>query len=197
MLRTTLVPPLALAALLAGCADPAKRPAEEAVQGTEATLSGARADATRYAPEQLKLAEEGLAQAKAAYAKGDFKGALASGQEALAKAKGAAATATARREGLGRDFAMAGAQLPQVFELIQGQLATLAAAKKLPKGVTPAKLAAARDELATISRTLDEATAKATAGDLPAAVELARPLRARTLSLAASIGLELGGARAR
>jgi hypothetical protein len=197
MLRTKLVPPLALLALLAGCADPAKRPAEEAVQGTEATLAGARADAARYAPEQLKAAEEGLAEAKAAYAKGDFKGALAGGQQALAKAKAAAAAATARREGLGRDFAMAGAQLPQVFEVIQGQLATLATAKKLPKGVTPAKLAAARDDLAAITKALDEATAKATAGDLPAALEQARPLRARTLALASSIGLELGGARSR
>jgi len=197
MLRTKLVPPLALVALLAGCADPAKRPAEEAFQGSEAALAGARVDAARYAPEQLKVAEEGLAQAKAAYAKGDFKGALAGGQEALAKAKAVAATATARREGLGRDFAMAGAQLPQVFEVIQGQLATLATAKRLPKGVTPARLAAAREELSTITRTLADATAKATAGDLPAAVELARPLRARTLALAASLGLELGGARTR
>jgi hypothetical protein len=193
MLRTKLVPPLALLALLAGCADPAKRAAEEAIQGTEATLAAARADAAKFAPELLKPVDEGLATARETFAKGDFSAALAAARELPAKAKAVASTAAARREDLNHDFAAAGAQLPQLFEVIRNQLDALAAAKKLPKGMTPATLAKAREELAAVGKALDEATAKAVAGEVADAVRLARPLRARSLALAAAVGLELGG----
>lgn len=197
MPRTSPVPTLALLALLAGCADPAKRQAEEAIQATEATLAASRADAARYVPAQLAPVDEGLARAKAAHAKGDFKGALAAAAGLPASAKTVAAAAADRREGLSRDFAMAGAQLPQVLEAIQRRLETLAAAQKLPKGMTPDSLAKARGELAAIARALDEATARAVAGEVADAVTAARPLRGRALALAASVGLDLGGASAK
>lgn len=192
MHRTSLPTTLALLALLAGCTDPARRPAEETIQAAEATLAPVRADAARYAAAQLQAADEALAKAKAGFAKEDFKGALADAKAAAAKAAEAAGAATVRRDDLGRTFSMEVAQLPQLHDLIEGKLGELSAARQLPKGVTKATLAAAAAELAAARQVLGEATAKATAGDLEGAVVLARPLRDRSLAAAWSLGIDLG-----
>ena len=192
MRRTALPSTLALLALLAGCADPAKRPAEEAIKAAEATLAAARPDAARYAATQLQAADEAIAKAKASFAREDFKGALADGQAAKAKASEAVAFATGRRDDYGRNFSMAVAQLPQLHDLIEGKLAELSAAKQLPKGVTKATLASAAEQLAAARKLLGEATAKASSGDIEGAAAAARPLRDTSLAIAWSLGIDLG-----
>lgn len=192
MHRTKLVAPLALAAFLAGCTDAAKRPAEEAIQAAEAKLAEVKADAAKYAADQLKAVEGGLATAKAAAAKGDFKASLAAAKDLPAKAAALAAMVADRKNDENRAFAMATAQLPQYLDGLKGQLEELSAAKKLPKGTTPAAVTAARDELASISGALSEATAKATAGNLPEATALAQPLRARATALAKRVAALAG-----
>ncbi len=194
MPRSPLAVPLALLALLAGCTDPARRPAEEAIQGTEKTLAAARADATLFIPERLKPVDEALARAKDAFGKGDFKGALASAKDLPAQAAQVAALAAARRDDLGRDYSASLAQLPHAFEAIRSRLAELEGQKKLPKGFTPAVIAAAREELAQVTRDAAAAEAKATSGDLTGAAAAAHPVKARTLALAGRLGLSWGTA---
>lgn len=192
MSRTSLLAPLALAALLAGCTDPAKPQAEAAIQAAERTLTGARADAARYAPAELKAADEALAKAKALQAKQEHQAALAAATDASAKASAVAATALGRRQQEERDFAAAVAQLPQLFDLVRGRLAELSAAKKLPKGLTPAALQEARGELDSSTRLLDEVTAQAGAGRMAEAIGAARALRDRSVALAVKLGVPVG-----
>lgn len=197
MHRTALSTTLAILALAAGCADPARRAADETIKAAEATLAPVRADAARYAAAQLQSAEEAVARAKATFAKADYQGALADAKAAATRATEAAAIATSRRDDLGRSYAMAVAQLPQLHDLIEGKLAELSAAKQLPKGVTKATLATAAAELAAARKALEAAGASVAAGDVEGAVALARPLRDRSLAAAWSLGIDLGWRPAR
>lgn len=192
MSRTSLVAPLALLALLAGCTDPAKPQAEAAIQAAERTLSGVRADAAKYVPAELKAADEALAKAKALQAKQDHRAALAAATDASTRASAVATTALGRRQQEERDFSAAVAQLPQLFDLVRGRLAELSAAKKLPKGLTPAAVQAAQGELDASTRLLDEVTAQAGAGRLAEATAAARALRDRSVALAVKLGLPVG-----
>jgi hypothetical protein len=192
MHRTKLVAPLALAALLAGCTDTAKLPAEQAIKAAEATLAGVKADAAKYAADQLKAVEGGLAKAKEAAAKGDFKAALDSAKELPAKATALVATVKDRKDEESRAFAMATAQLPQLLEGLKGQLEGLSAAKKLPAGTTAAAVASAKEELAALVKSMEEATAKATAGSMAEATKLAQPLKDRALALAKRVAALAG-----
>lgn len=192
MSRTKLMAPLALAALLAGCTDSAKLPAEEAIKATEAKVSQLGIEANKYAAEQYKVVQAGLATAKEAYAKGDFKGALAAAKDLPAKAAAVVATVTDRRNEESRAYAMATAQVPQLLEGVKGQLDSLAASKKLPKGTTPAAVAAAKAELGAILKGLEESSAKASAGSLPEATAIARPLRDRSIALSKQVAALAG-----
>lgn len=193
MHRTNLMATLLLAALLAGCTDAAKRPAEEAIASAEAALASVKADAGKYAADQLAAVEGGLAKAKEAVAKGDFKGALATAAELPAKASALVATVRSRKDEEGRGFAVATAQVPQYLDGVQAKLEELAAAKKLPKGTTAAAVADAKAELAAIRKGLEEATAKAAAGSMAEATKLAQPLKERTLALGARVAALAGG----
>jgi hypothetical protein len=186
MFRSKLLAPMAIAAFLAGCTDAAKGPAEQAIQATDATLAAVKADAAKYAGERLEGVERGLATAREAYAKGDFKGALASAKDLPARATALAAAVATRKQEEAREFDVATAQLPQLLEGLRNQLGELKADKRRARK-TDAAVEAARDELGAITRALDEATALATAGKLAEATAAARPLRERSLALASRV----------
>jgi hypothetical protein len=197
MHRTKLVAPLALAAFLAGCTDAAKAPAEEAIKATEAKVAQIRGEAGKYAADQLKAVETGLSAARAAHAKGDFKGALAAAKELPAKAAALATFVADRRNEESRDYAMATAQVPQLLEGLRASLDGLAKAKKLPKGTTPAAVAAAREELDAVVKGLQASSEKASSGDLPAATAMARTLRDRSMKLQERVQALLGAPAAK
>jgi hypothetical protein len=192
MHRTKLMASLALVAFLTACTDAARLPAEEAIKATESTLAGVKEEAGKYAAEQLQAVEGGLAAAKAAAAKGDFKGSLAAARELPAKAAALVATLQARKDAEARGFNAATAQLPQYLEGVRNQLDQLAAAKKLPKGATAADVASAKAELAAVTRGLEEATAKAMSGSMAEATKLATAIRDRSLALGERVAALVG-----
>ena len=65
------LPLVAGALLLTGCGN--KEPATQAVTQAEASLEGMRADAAKFAPEELKATEATLAAMKANLAKSDYR----------------------------------------------------------------------------------------------------------------------------
>ena len=73
---------LAAVLLAVGCANQ-KEPATKAVADAEAALSSIREDASKYAADELKTADDAIASLKGNLEKGDYKAILA-GAPALA-----------------------------------------------------------------------------------------------------------------
>lgn len=197
MLRLKLLAPMALFAILAGCTDAAKLPADTAIKGADTALAAVRAEAAKYVPDQLQAVEDGLARAKDAYAKGDFKGALEAAKELPAKVSALGTAVAAKKDELTKAFKDATGQLPQLLEAIKGRVDILSSAKKLPAGMDAAKLAAAKEGLATVTKGLEDATAKMNAGGLAEAVAAAKPLKDKAMEIAGSIGLTFGDSTAK
>ncbi len=189
MLTAKSIAPMAALALLVACTDANKLPADTAIKGADAALAAVRAEAAKYVPDQLKAVEDGLAMAKDAYAKGDFKGALASAKDLPAKVSALAAAVTAKKDELTKAFKDSTGQLPQLLEAIKSRVDILTSAKKLPKGIDASKLASAKEGLASVTQGLADATAKMSAGSLAEAVAAAKPLKDRAMEIAGSIGL--------
>lgn len=161
-------------ALLAACADSARAPAQAAIQGTEALLAAVRAEAEKYAPEQLKAVDEALAAAKASFSKGEFKAALDGAKELPGKAMALGSAAAVKKAELVKAFQDAAGRIPGQIEAVKARLEELAKARKLPAGLDAATVQAARERLAEASQAWEEATAGMKAGALARAAEAAR-----------------------
>jgi hypothetical protein len=190
MLRIRHLAPAAALALLFACTDAAKMPADAAIKGAESALAGAKAEAMKFVPDQAKAVQDGIDQAKAAFAKGDFKGALAAAKDLPAKAAGLAAAAAAKKDDLTRQFGAATGPVGQLVDAIKSRVDILSQAKKLPAGMDAGKLAAAKDGLAAVTKELEDAKAKMSAGSIAEALAAAAPLKDKAMEIASSIGLK-------
>jgi len=192
MLSTKSLAPMAALAFLVACTDPSKLPADTAIKSADSALAAVRTEAAKYVPDQLKAVEDGLAMAKDAYAKGDFKGALAVAKDLPAKVSALANAVAASKDELTKAFQGSTAQLPKLIEAIESRLGILSGAKKLPAGLDAQKLGAAKEGLATLTGALADATAKLQSGALPEAVAAAKPLQGKAMEIAGAIGLTFG-----
>jgi hypothetical protein len=172
-------------ALLAACADSARGPARAAIQATESILAAVRAEAEKYAPEQLKAVDEALASAKASFSKGEFKAALDGARELPGKAMALGNAAAVKKAELVKAFQDAAARVPGQLDAVKGRLEELAAARKLPAGLDAATLRAARERLAEASKAWEEAAAEMKAGALARAAEAARAAQQKADQVAA------------
>jgi hypothetical protein len=197
MFSTKSLVPMAVLAFVVGCTDAAKIPADAAIKSAETALAAVKTEAVKYVPDQLKAVEDGLAKAKDAFGKGDFKGALEAGKDLPAKVSALATAVAAKKDELTKSFTAATGELPKLLEAIKSRVDILSAAKKLPKGMDKAKLAAAKDGLASVTQGLGDATAAMKAGSLTEAVAAAKPLKDKAMEIASSLGLTFGGAPAK
>ena len=191
-MKTTLKTLIAAAALalVAGCTDPAKVPAENAVKAADSAVSSLGAEVTKYAPDQTKAVQDALAAAKEKIAAKDFKGALALAGDIPAKVKDVVAAAAAKKDELMKAFQDATGGLPEIVEAIKAKIAALGLEKKLPAGLDAGKLDAAKQGLAEVQAAWDKASGEMKGGNLQAAVDAAKGLKAKGQEILASIGGE-------
>jgi hypothetical protein len=97
--------------LAVGCTDPNKLPAEAAIKAAETAAATLTGEVAKLAPEQVKAVQDGLAAAKAAVAKQDFKAARAAAEALPAKAAEAVAVAQKKLAELKKAFEDGAAQL--------------------------------------------------------------------------------------
>jgi hypothetical protein len=168
---------LALVALIAtvtvACSQ--KGPAEEAMKAATAAVDAAKVTAEKYTPVEFKSLNEMLAAAKAKFDQGDYAGAMAAAKDLPAKATEVANAATAKKEELTKEWAGLEASVSAAVAEIHEKVSALGAKKKLPKGMDAAKMSAAKDGLAELSKGWADAQAAAKGGDLLAAVDKAPP----------------------
>ena len=141
-----LVAGLAAALLAVGCAGQ-KEPATKAVADAEAALSSIREDASKYAADELKTADDAIAALKSNLEKGDYKAILAGAPALATQVEGLRKTvadkkaeAEAALEAAKGKWAEASTDLPKMVGAIQSRLDILTKSKKLPKGLDKATL---------------------------------------------------------
>lgn len=193
MLRTIRLSAVAALAVLLGCTDAAKAPADAAIKAGAAAIEGIRAEATKFVPDQMKALDDTLARAKDEFGKGEFKAALESAKDLVQKAKDVGAAAAAKKDELVKAWNDVAGSVPKMLEVIKSRTDILSQAKKLPAGMDAGKLRAAKEGLAGVTKSFDDATAKFKAGSLQEAVALAKPLKDKAAEIMGMLGMQAGG----
>lgn len=188
MLRTLRWATVAVLAVLVGCTDAAKAPAEAAIKAGEAAIEGVRAEATKLVPDEMKALDAGLARAKDQFRKGEYEPALETAKDLAGKAKDLGAAAAAKRSELAKSWEEVSGSVQQKIEVIESRLGVLSRAKRLPAGLDAKELRAAEEGLAGLIRSFDEAAAKFEAGELQEAVPAARSAEDRAAELMSKLG---------
>ena len=177
---------------LAACANQME-PAKKMLGDVEAAVTAAGADAQQYVPDQVAAVNQKLAELKTAFDKQDYKTVITGAPALLTEAKGLADAAAAKKkevlEALGAQWTTLAAELPQSVSAVEAKLATLAKTHKLPAGVTKDGVAAAKSGLADAKASWDEAKASFGAGNVQAALDKAKAVKAKLDDAAAKLGL--------
>ncbi|HEX5160503.1 MAG TPA: hypothetical protein VFV88_02210 [Steroidobacteraceae bacterium] len=180
---------LAVLALGAACSS-RKEPAEAAVTRIENELNGIRADAQKYAPDQLQTAETLAGQMKAALDKKDYGSVLGTLPQMNAELRTLHATVdSAKAEA--EDLAAAArdewndlnASVPPLVEKLQARVNELSKSRKYPKGMDKAKFEEARTGFEALKSEWTEASSEFAAGEAGNAVRKARDAKAKAEEL--------------
>jgi hypothetical protein len=168
-------------------------PAKKMLADVEAAVTAAGADAQQYVPDQLAAVNQKLADLKGAFDKQDYKTVITGAPALLTEAKGLADAAAAKKkevlEALNGQWTGFAASLPQAVTAIEAKLASLAKTKKLPAGVTKDGVEAAKSGLAEVKTAWGEATTAFGSGNVQAAVEQAKSIKAKVDAISAKLGL--------
>lgn len=182
------------------CTDANKAPAEAAVKAAETAVATLNEEVSQLVPEQTKAVRDGLASAKTALAKQDYKAARTSAEGLPAKAAQAVAAAQVKRAELAKAAAAKAAELKKGFDedvaklskkvaALKTKVASLSKSKRLPAGVTKAAVTKAKETLLSIETSFAAAKAQF-ATDAAGAVASAKELEQRAAELAKSLKMK-------
>jgi hypothetical protein len=186
----------AVACALAIACNSGKAPAEAALKLAEEAVNSARTEAEHLVPDDFKSLSDDLAAAKDAYAKKDYKGALAAAQSIQQRANDVTAKARARKDELTAKWNEVAADVPKAVEAVKSRVDILSQSKKLPKGMDAAKLDAAKTDLTAATSAWAEAQAAQAAGKWEEAMTKAQQAKDKAMAAMASLGMQAGGAAA-
>lgn len=185
----------ATALALAACANH-KEPAEKAIAQVESALAEIRADAEKYAPEDLKGLDESVATLKRGFgnkrysevltAQPSVASAVTALKETIAKAKADSEEILAAAQA---EWTELNASVPPLVDAIQGRVDTLTKSRKLPKDVDKATFETIKTDFETVKTDWTSATQEFTAGAAADAVRKGRAARAKAEEIQAKLGM--------
>ena len=184
----------AVACALAIACNSGKAPAEAALKLAEEAVNSARTEAEALVPDDFKSLSDDLAAAKDAYAKGDYKGALASAQSIQQRANDVTAKAKAKKDEMMASWNAVAADVPKMVEAVKSRVDILSQSKKLPKGLDAATLSTAKDNLAAATSAWTDAAAAQAAGKWSDAMAKANEAKAKATAAMSALGMQAGGA---
>ena len=183
----------ATALALAACANH-KEPAEKAIAQVESALAEIRADAEKYAPEDLKGLDESIATLKRGFgnkrysevltAQPSVAAAVTALKETIAKAKADSEEILAAAQA---EWTELNASVPPLVDAIQGRVDTLTKSRKLPKDVDKATFETIKTDFETVKTDWTSATQEFTAGAAADAVRKGRAARAKAEEIQAKL----------
>ena len=162
--------------MLFACANQ-KEPAEKAVAQVESSLAEFRADAEKYAAEELKSVEASVAKLKTNLAKKDYQAVKAAPRcassvkslkdsVAVKKADMEAVMAAAQAE-----WTDISAKMPQMVDALQSRIDTLSKSRKLPGGVDKATFESVKTDFEAVKTEWTEASSQFASGMADAAAQ--------------------------
>jgi hypothetical protein len=187
---------LAPLALVAGCADKFKEPAEAAVKAAEGAVESLRSDeVTQFAGGPAKAVTDALATAKARLNAKEYEAALAAARDLPARVKdvvgqasqAAQAAAEAKKQAVAAAWQEASREASATLAAVHEKLNAFKKVKVLPKGFDKKKLTAAATKAAAVESDWAKAAEKAKAGAVEEATAFAKDLAARGRELASSL----------
>jgi len=184
----------AVACVLALACNSGKAPAEAALKLAEEAVNSARTEAEALVPDDFKSLSDDLAAAKDAFAKGDYKGALASAQSIQQKANDVTAKAKAKKDELTASWNAVAADVPKMIDALKSRVDILSQSKKLPKGLDAATLTSAKDNLTAATSAWADAQAAQAAGKWSDAMAKASDAKAKATAAMTGLGMQAGGA---
>lgn len=164
-------------------------PAEDALAIADQEIAAARPELERYAPGELAGLESAVRQARAQVVQGRYTEALRVAQGMPERVRAALAVAAAQKEEQAAAWQGLAQSVGRLEETIATRIAWLAEARRLPRGMDEAGLAAAPAELESLKRAWTDAAAAFQGGDVATAVRAGREVEARAEALGTRLGL--------
>ena len=183
----------AVACALAIACNSGKAPAEAALKLAEEAVNSARGEAESLVPDDFKSLSDDLAAAKEAYAKGDYKGALAAAQSIQQRANDVTAKAKAKKDEMAASWSAVAADVPKMIEAVKSRVDILSQSKKLPKGLDKATFETAKSDLGSATSAWAEASAAQAAGKWNDAIAKANEAKAKATAAMTGLGMQAGG----
>ncbi|MEO8018930.1 MAG: hypothetical protein ABI769_14040 [Pseudomonadota bacterium] len=185
--------------MLTGCANQ-KEPAEKAVAQVESSLAEFRADAEKYAAEELKGVDSSVTKLKNNLASKDYS-AVVIGAPAVASAVNSLkATVATKKSEMEATLAAAqaewtdvSAKLPQMVEAIQSRVDILSKSKKLPKDLDKTSFDTVKADFETLKTDWAAASSDFASGAAAEAVRKARAVKAKGEEILTKLGMPTNG----
>ncbi len=196
MLKTSWKYALALVCAATLACNSGKAPAEAAMKLAEEAVAGAQTEAASLVPDDMKSLSDDLAAARDAMTKGDYKTALASAQSIQQKANDVLAKAKAKKDELTATWNQMSDSVPKMVDAIKSRVDILSQSKKLPAGMDAAKLASAKDGLATATTAWTEAQDAFKASKWTDAIAKGTSAKDKATEVMGMLGMQAGAAPA-
>jgi len=179
--------------MLAACASQ-KEPAEKAVAQVESSLAEFRADAEKYAADELKAVDTSVTKLRNNLAGKDYSSVVRSATAVASEVKSLKQTVATRKADMEATMAAAqaewtdlSAKVPQMVEAIQTRVDTLSKSRKLPKNLDKAGFETVKTDLETMKTEWTEAGSQFASGMAADAVRKARAAKAKGDELLAKL----------
>jgi hypothetical protein len=174
-----------------------KGPAEQAITKIDNTMSAIHDSAAKYAPDDLQSVETQVTAIKRSLAKGDYAGVLAAAPavntavanlRTQAREKEAAADAEVAK--IKQEWRQLTYDVPKLVAGLHTQVDTLSSGHSLPKGVTKASVASAKDGVASLDSMWTDANNTVSTGDYAGAVTKGQAVKDKATELMKSLGMK-------
>ncbi len=192
--RSLLV--LAFVALLASACTNYKEPAQTAISQAETALDAISVDAQKYMRDKYQEVQAEIDAAKAVFAKGDYKNALAAAKDLPTKVSALATDVAAAKQtaiaALTESWNALSSDLPNMVNAIQSRVDVLSKSKKLPKNLDQASFDAAKAGLDDMKSTWSAATQSFNSGNVEDAVAKAKQVQQKGTEVMGLLGMSAG-----
>jgi hypothetical protein len=196
MNRSNWLAASAAAMLMLACSSQ-KAPAEQAIAKIDTSLEAIHDTAAKYTPDTLKSVESQVGTLKQSFAQGDYSGVLAAApavttavaslrHEAQAKSSEAdAALAKVKQQWRNLTY-----EVPKLVADLHTQVDTLSSGRSLPRGVTKASFASAKDGVASLDAMWTDANNTVSSGDYAGAVTKGQAAKDKAAELMHALGMK-------